>query len=140
MKAYFDTNIIIDILKRREPYFEKSNAVFMLIVDGKAGGIVGASCITDIYYLIRKQYPDTHTAVTAIIDTLEIIRLANTLADDIFNAAALEFSDFEDAVVAAIAQREKADCIITRNTGDFSNSPVPAITPEEFLSKVQADF
>ena len=51
MKVLFDTNIVIDILKRREPYYEKSNKVFMLIVNEKVEGIIGTSVITDIYYL-----------------------------------------------------------------------------------------
>jgi predicted nucleic acid-binding protein len=46
----------------------------------------------------------------------------------------LGFADFEDAVIAAIARREKADYIITRNIKDYSKSPIPAITPEEFLA------
>jgi predicted nucleic acid-binding protein len=43
--------------------------------------------------------------------------------------------DFEDAVIAAVAQREGADYIVTRNTKDFIASPVPAITPEDFLAR-----
>jgi predicted nucleic acid-binding protein len=133
MKLYFDTNIIIDILKNREPFFENSNKIFMLVAEEKIEGIVGTSTITDIYYLIRKQYADTETAVKFIFDILEIIKPVDTLVNDIFSAAELGFADFEDAVIAAIAQREKADYIITRNTKDYSKSPVLAIAPDEFL-------
>jgi len=42
--------------------------------------------------------------------------------------------DFEDAIIAATALREKADYIITRNAKDYSKSPVPAVTPDEFLA------
>ena len=134
MKLYFDTNIIIDILKRREPFFENSNKIFMLTAEEKIEGIVGTSAITDIYYLVRKQYADTKTAVKFIFDILEIIKPVNTLVDDVFLAAELGFADFEDAVIAAIAHREKADYIITRNVKDYSKSPVPAITPDDFLA------
>jgi len=67
MKVLFDTNIVIDILKRREPYYENSNKILMLIADEKIEGIIGTSAITDIYYLIRKQYADTKTAVDIIL-------------------------------------------------------------------------
>jgi predicted nucleic acid-binding protein len=134
MKLYFDTNIIVDILKHREPFFENSNKIFMLTAEEKIDGIVGTSAVTDIYYLIRKQYADTETAVKFIFDILEIIKPVDTLIDDIFSAAELGFADFEDAVIAAIACREKADYIITRNTKDYSKSPIPAITPDEFLA------
>jgi predicted nucleic acid-binding protein len=41
----------------------------------------------------------------------------------------------EDAVVAATAARENADFIVTRNAGDFTKSPVPAISPADFLKR-----
>jgi predicted nucleic acid-binding protein len=135
MKVLFDTNIVIDILKRREPHYENSNKVLMLIVDEKVEGIIGASAITDIYYLIRKQYADIKMTVDIIFALLEIIKPVDTLTSDVFYAAELGFNDFEDAVVAAIAMREKTDYIITRNTKDFSQSPVPAITPDTFLRR-----
>jgi predicted nucleic acid-binding protein len=134
MKVLFDTNIVIDILKRREPFYENSNRVLMLIINEKIEGIIGTSAITDIYYLTKKQYADTKTAVDIIFDILEIIKPVDTLTSDVFSAAKLGFDDFEDAVVASIAMREKADYIITRNTKDFSKSPVPVITPDAFLA------
>jgi len=58
MKLYFDTNIIIDILKNRKPFFENSNKIFMLAAEEKIDGIVGTSTITDIYYIfIHGVYP-----------------------------------------------------------------------------------
>jgi len=137
MKIYFDTDIIIDVLKRREPFYENSNMIFMLAVDGKIDGIVCTSAVADIYYLSRKQYDDTRTTTNIIFDILEIIKPVDTLVNDIFSAAELDFQEFEDAVIASIAQREKADYIITRDTKDFTNSPVQAITPDKFLANIK---
>ena len=135
MKIYFDTNIVIDILKRREPYYKDSNAIFMLAIDKKIEGIIGASAITDIYYILKKEFADTKTTIDIIFDILKIVRPVDVFVHDIFHAAKLDFSDFEDAVISAIAYRENADYIITRNKTDFSKSIVPAITPIEFLDK-----
>ena len=133
MKIYFDTNIVIDILERREPYYKNSNEVFLHVINDDINGIIGTSSVTDIYYLVRRRYKDSKTTIRIIIDILEIIKPVDTLVNDIFRAADLDFIDFEDAVVAAVAQREKADYIITRNTQDFSKSAVQAVTPEDFL-------
>ena len=133
MKVYLDTNIVIDILKRRKPYYEDSNAIFMLAVDGKIDGIIGANAITDIYYILKKEYTDAEITIGIIFDILEIIKPVDTLVYDIYNAAKLGFLDFEDAVITTIAQREKVDYIITRNKKDFVKSIVPVITPNEFL-------
>ena len=135
MKVYFDTNIVIDILRHREPYYVNSNEIFMLAVDEKLDGIISTSAITDIYYLLRKQYADTQQIVGIVFDILEIIKPVDTLVNDIFFAAELGFPDFEDAVITAIAQREKADFIITRNTKDFSGSTIEAVTPDLFLTR-----
>jgi hypothetical protein len=43
-------------------------------------------------------------------------------------------SDFEDAVVAATTESSECTSIITRNVTDFIKSPIPAMTPEEFLA------
>ena len=136
MKVIIDTNIVIDILKRREPFYESSNKIFLLAVDERIDSIISTSAVTDIYYLTRKQYADTKTAINFIFDVLEIIKPVDTLVNDIFIAAELGFQDFEDAVVAAIAMREKVKYIITRNTRDFSHSVIPAITPDDFLTNV----
>jgi predicted nucleic acid-binding protein len=62
-----------------------------------------------------------------------ILNLVDTTGVDIKTAIASDFSDFEDAVLSATANREKADYIITRNSNDFANSPVKALSPEEFV-------
>jgi predicted nucleic acid-binding protein len=139
MKVLFDTNIVVDILAKRMPFYESSNKVLMLAVDDKIEGIIGTNTITDIYYLTRKHFSDTKTAVDIILDTLEIIKPIDTLVDDIYKAAKLGFRDFEDAVIAAIAIRENAEYIITRNIRDFTQSVIPAITPDDFLTKVVVD-
>ena len=44
-----------------------------------------------------------------------------------------DITDFEDAIQYACAESVGADCIVTRNTKDFGNCPIKAVTPEEFL-------
>ena len=53
--------------------------------------------------------------------------------EDIVNAVESDMSDYEDAVIAATAKRNRIDFIITRNTKDFKESPVPALTPSQFI-------
>lgn len=59
--------------------------------------------------------------------------IADVLALDIQTALTDPMPDFEDAVVHAVAARNKADYILTRNTKDFTGSQVPAIKPQDFL-------
>lgn len=50
------------------------------------------------------------------------------------SARILDFRDYEDAVVAAAARKAKCAYIITSNTRDFKNPPIPALNPDEFLA------
>lgn len=44
-----------------------------------------------------------------------------------------EFQDFEDCLQDRCAKGIDAQYIITRNIGDYVNSEIPAILPEDFL-------
>ena len=48
------------------------------------------------------------------------------------------FRDFEDAVQYYSAVQAKADCLITRNKGDFKADILPVLTPEEFLAIISS--
>jgi hypothetical protein len=47
--------------------------------------------------------------------------------------------DYEDALLACCARNWEAGCIVTRNTKDFANSPVRALTPEDFLKIMSSE-
>jgi hypothetical protein len=79
--------------------------------------------------------PDSGSTADSTVDML--LRHFNIAAADarVFEAGRLlAVSDFEDAVVAAMAQAGACDYIVTRNVQDFTGSPVPAITPMDFLA------
>lgn len=49
-------------------------------------------------------------------------------------ARTFKMADFEDAVVVAVAETSGCRLILSRNVSDFRGSPVPVLTPEEFLA------
>ena len=65
---------------------------------------------------------------------MHLVGFADVLGEDVNAAIASKMADFEDALVSAIAARCRMDYIITRNTRDFRESPVKALTPQEFLN------
>ena len=134
MRVVIDTNIIMDIFLKREPFFQKSYEVFDLIVFDIVEGGVTANSITDIYYLLNRQFKDSEKSKSIILQINELLAIYDTTAIDISQALISEMTDFEDAVVASTAKREKADYIITRNIKDFERSAVKAVTPDEFIA------
>jgi predicted nucleic acid-binding protein len=135
MKVLVDTNVIIDVLERREDFFQDSYDLLQLTVLGAIQALMPTSAVTDVYYIIRRGIHDTERAKEAIIGLTALVGLCDTIVSDINTALTLPIDDFEDAVLSAIAKREKADYIITRNEADFKNSPVPAISPAMFLEQ-----
>lgn len=132
MKITLDTNVVLDTLARREPFFTQSQSVMRLVAEGAVAGAVTANSLTDIYYILRKHL-DKEAVKTALRGLMEILEVVNVTGSDCLAALDLAMDDYEDALLACCAKNCAADCIVTRNTKDFVHSPVKAMTPEEFL-------
>ena len=55
MRLMIDTNIFLDVLGHREPFYKKSKEVLYLCESGQAQGFLSASSAMDIFYLVRRQ-------------------------------------------------------------------------------------
>ncbi len=98
-----------------------------------------AKDVTDIYYLHHRNTHNGKATRKVLQNLLEIFSLADTAGSDCRNALLSETADFEDAVMIETARRIKADCIVTRNKKDYLKSPVAVMSPEEFLSALEAN-
>ena len=103
MKIMIDLNVLVDVLQRRTPFFLPSAKVCDAVRTGLCEGLVAAHVITTLFYIIRKG-TDKTGAEKAL-----------------------------DWLLSASAVARSCDYIVTRNLGDYRNSPVNAVAPEEFL-------
>lgn len=128
IKVAFDTNVLLDSILNR-PGREEALRLMLAVAEEKAIGIISANSITDIYYLARKGIGD-QAAREAIFDLLSMFDIAMVDGDVCSMALNAPMSDYEDAVLAVCAAREKADYIATRDQGFLdAKSPVPVKTP-----------
>lgn len=132
MRVVFDTNVIIDVLANREPFADDAESVLNLAAQGTITGAITANTVTDIAYLMRKKM-NGDSIQTALMDLMEVLDIVEVNRASCLGAFGLHFSDYEDALLATCAKGWNADFIVTRNGKDFTNSPVPAITPGDFL-------
>ena len=130
-----DTNIIVDVISKREGY-EDSLEVIRYCELEAVYGFVSAVTVTDVMYLLRKHLPPSHVR-EAVQTLLLIVDVANVLKSDITNAFASGMADYEDAVQASCAKRMKADYIVTRNIKDFGKSAVKAVSPGGVLTIIR---
>jgi predicted nucleic acid-binding protein len=139
MKVLLDTNIVMDIIEEREPFYNNSIAVLKLISAMNADCYFNASSAKDVFYLVKKHTGDLILAKKAIVSISKFAIFCDTTKQDIQEAILSNIIDFEDAVLVAGAIRDKIDFIITRNVNDFADSAIPVITPADFLKQNQND-
>jgi predicted nucleic acid-binding protein len=134
VKVTVDINVLLDVFQKREPHYAASAQVLARIEEREIEAVFPAHGITTLYYLARKHAtrPDAEAAMDKVLDHFQI---GNLNHDDWQRARSLPMTDFEDAVVATVAETSGSTLIITRNTDDFDGSPLPAISPLEFLSR-----
>ena len=58
MKFLIDTNIILDVLLKREPFYNDGVKVLNLAKEDSVNLYVSASAITDIYYIANQTLID----------------------------------------------------------------------------------
>ena len=135
MMVVIDTNVIIDAFASREPWNVAAEKILMLASKEKLEAVICASAITDIYYICNRTFHDEAKTREVIKTLVSVFTIADVRKKDLQNALELKVDDFEDALVSACAKRTKSQYIVTRNIKDFENSPVPAITPQDFVHK-----
>jgi len=140
MRVLLDTNVIVDVLQQRDPWFEDGKKIFLLIADNVITGCITAKQAADIHFFSRKQFKGQESVDTKAREVLSkitsLVEVIDTLAVDCFNALGIQNNDYEDAMLIASATREKLDSIVTRNIGHYKSSPVPVHTPVSFLSLI----
>ena len=137
MKIMCDTNIFLDVLLEREPFVDDSSKILRLCEEHTLDGYVSASCITDIFYLVRKYTHNVELAYQAIGKVLEIVKVCSVTNNDILVAFQQKAKDFEDCLVATCAKSIHCDYIVTRNKKDFEEFDIPLLTPSELLKQFE---
>ena len=133
MKVMIDLNVMLDVFQERHPYYHSSASVISKILNKEISGLLPSHAITTIHYITSKYSGKQKTDETADW-MLAHFDLAAADKTSFLRARKMEISDFEDGVVASLADLTDCDLIITRNISDFKKSPIKALTPEEFLN------
>ena len=133
MTVLIDTNIILDVLLKREQFLENSSNVILLSEKHIIDGYVSASAITDIFYITNAAYKDKQKSLNLLKELLKTVSIAAVTGDEIYRAIDLNWNDFEDAVQYSAGEHIHADYIITRDTSGYISSTIPIIKPANFL-------
>lgn len=138
MRLLIDTNVAIDFLTKREPFNGAARKILSLCAKKRIDGFLSANSATTMFYILRKA-AGKEGAENHLKTIFKYLDIADTAKGDIQKAIAANMPDFEDAVLAFGAKRIKADYVITRDLHDFKDSPVKAISPDDFLKQYAAE-
>lgn len=119
--------------KERQPHYEASARTLSRAREGEFTAVFPDHAITTLYYVLRK-WKDRAVAEQQVDWLLRHFEVGAATKLVLQTARTLPLPDFEDAVVAAIAQATACDYIIARNLADYAGSPAPAISPADFLA------
>ena len=136
MRAYVDTNILVDLVLARQEFLPNAQRVFALGYAGEVQLVVSALSFVNTIYLGRKyKYPMNEVCekLRLIADFVEVADLKGQNVVDMLSS---DWKDYEDATQYSSALEEGADCIVTRNMKDFTKSKIPVFTSSDFLLHV----
>ena len=132
MKIFLDTNVLLDIFMRREPYYDASAQVVYACERGQFTGGFTTLSACNIVYALRKQLGSAQT-IEAIRRLVGIIEPIGTSVASLLQSQENPQTDFEDTVQSKCALEWNADTIITRDKSGFTDSAIPVLTPSDFL-------
>ena len=134
MKVLVDTNVLVDVVVERQPFYTDSVAIWTLAEQGQITGLVSAISFNNVYYVVRRleDSKKARRALELLRDTFQVVACDQQVINQAMEA---KFKDFEDAVQYVSAIRALADCLVSRNPGDFPTAKeCPVLTPAEFLA------
>ncbi len=134
MKAFVDTNVLIDFIAEREPHFRFASVLFQLAEIGSVCLVYSSISVVNVFYVLRKYF--TNSQLTNVFERQKtLVGICDVTSKDVFNALSLEWPDFEDSIQYEVAKTANCDVIITRNVSDFQKSSIPVLSPQDFLEK-----
>ena len=135
MRVLVDTNVVLDVLLARRPFMMASAEVFGLVEQSRIEGLLCATTVTTIDYLLTQAMPRP-AARQALQKILELFEIAPVNRAVLEEAMRSKIPDFEDAVLDQAGRLAGAEVIVTRNQPDFRLASLKILGPDELLASL----
>ena len=132
LRIFIDSDIILDLLARREPYYIHAAKLFTLIDRKEILAYTSPLVFANLHYILSKLKSNSQ----ALKYLKELKSLVNVLPIDekiIDRSLSSEFRDFEDAIQYFTAKAADVSFLISRNKKDYKKATITVCTAEEFL-------
>ena len=134
MKVFLDTNILVDYLNNREPFFAEAAQTIDVCTSGKVEAVVSTLSIINAAYIMRKAYTKESLLfkIAWLIEAFEVSAIERKMIQHAITSRA---TDFEDAVQYCSALQAGADLIITRDPKGFKDFDLLVMSPSQFIDR-----
>lgn len=133
MKILLDTNVIIDFLERRQPFFPLAFSVINKAKRQNHSLVMAANSVDNIVYILRKKIPYTDL-IKGLTSFTRICKIAAVNQKIILNALDANWKDLEDAIQYHCALNNEVDLIVTRDKNGYEEQKIKIVSPAEALS------
>lgn len=135
-KVFIDSDIILDVLARREPFYNDSSKLLSLAETKRLQAFTSPIVMANVYYILRKLTSKSFT-LESLRKLRVFIKIVPVSEKHIDQALSSGFSDFEDAIQYFSSTDRHLGFIITRNKKDYKPDKISICTPSEFLKIFQ---
>jgi len=128
-----DTNIVLDLLAKRESFFREAQELFTLSDKKKVKLFVSSLTIANTYYVLSQNLKIENAR--KVLRKFKLLVNVLPMDDKIIDLSLdSDFKDFEDAIQYYTALENNLNLIITRNLKDFKQSILPVLTAKDYLA------
>ena len=135
-RLLIDTNIVIDLLAKREKFHEESAELFSRADKKQLTLSISSLTLANTNYILTKltSTKEAKQIIRKFKVLIELLSLDNKITELALNDD--DFSDFENGLQYYTAMENEIDVIISRNKKDFKSSKIPILTAKEFLARI----
>lgn len=135
-RLFLDTNVVLDLLGEREPFYNAAAKITTLADKGEVNLVVSALTYSTLYYILSRV--ENKELVKEKMRKFRVVAETSNFTDKIVEMGlSSNFSDFEDSLQYYCAVEKGCTILITRNGKDFKESEIPVLSPDEYLASLK---
>ncbi len=117
-KIFIDTDVILDLVFERKPFFYDSQKILSLVEKNYFTGFTSSLILANCYYIINSN-KNKDAAQKTIAKLRSILTVLPFTDKEIGESLNSNIKDFEDGIQYFIAVNNGINTIITRNIQDY---------------------
>lgn len=131
-RIFLDTNVILDYLLEREPFYYDALKLWAACEEGTVEGFVSALTVNNVHYIAHRLKSET-TAMIAVRGILSVFNVVPLDKELMKLAADFHDRDYEDDIQLQSAIRSGCTHLFTRDPTHFHTKALAIVPPSSFL-------